>query len=80
MKKMLDKITVKWLCEREKLISRLADDEGSGFFEDSSKIIIVIVLAVFAIGALLYMFRDTIIPSINEKIQEIFGTNVTPGG
>ena len=77
VKKALDKLALQIFCKKEMLLSKLADTNGSGFLEEGSKAIIIIVVAVFALGAILLMFRTNVIPSVIEKIKSLFDADTT---
>lgn len=84
MLKKLEGIKEKGLFAKKVLREKIEDEiykaklvlqDNSGFDGISEKTIViigVIVVGAAFIGAMLYLFRDTLIPQITSKIQDLF--------
>jgi hypothetical protein len=78
MKKALNKLWLQVFCKKEFLLSKLADTTGSGMFEEGSKVIIGIVIAVLILGAAIALIQGDVIPGVKDKIKAIFDTDTSP--
>ena len=57
---------------KPKLYQTLADETGDFYISDAVKIIIAVVLGSLVLAALTAIFNDTVIPSVTQKIQQMF--------
>lgn len=61
------------LCTcKQKLHQILTDETGDFYISDAVKIIIAVVLGSLVLAALTAIFNDTVIPSVTQKIQNMF--------
>ena len=66
-KKDLAKLNIK-----EKVKKCLSCNKGEGYMGGAVGIIIIIVVGALIMGALYLAFNGTIIPKVNDKINELF--------
>ena len=57
---------------KQKLYQILTDETGDFYISDAVKIIIAVVLGSLVLAALTTIFNDTVIPSVTQKIQNMF--------
>jgi len=57
---------------KQKLHQILTDETGDFYISDAVKIIIAVVLGSLVLAALTAIFNDTVIPSVTQKIQNMF--------
>ena len=50
----------------------LSDNRGEGFVDTAIKILIAIVIGALVLAGLYLLFDTTILPTLTEKIQEMF--------
>lgn len=72
MKKFMRKITGK--ANEITLRARLAvtNNRGEGYVDTGIKLLIAVVLGALLLGGLYTLFGDTILPTITQKIQDLF--------
>ncbi len=72
MKKFMNKVSRKAneLALRTKYA--LANHKGEGFVDSGVKILIDVVIGALLLGGLYVLFNDTILPTLTEKIKELF--------
>ncbi|MBR2037025.1 MAG: hypothetical protein IKA09_04785 [Lachnospiraceae bacterium] len=62
----------KLYTSKQKLYQTLTDETGDFYISDAVKIIIAVVLGSLVLAALTAIFNDTVIPSVTQKIQQMF--------
>lgn len=79
MKKINDamnRLTVTVYVKGEKTIKKLADiltrKEGEGFVDTALKILISVVVGALLLAGLYALFKDTILPTLTQRIQTLF--------
>lgn len=50
----------------------LADTRGENFVDSGIKILIAVVIGALLLGGLYALFGDTIMPTVTEKVEEMF--------
>lgn len=70
--KMSAKKDIAKLNIKEKVKKCLSCNKGEGYMGGAVGIIIIIVIGALIMGALYLAFNGTIIPKVNDKINELF--------
>lgn len=70
--KMSAKKDIAKLNIKEKVKKCLSCNKGEGYMGGAVGIIIIIVVGALIMGALYLAFNGTIIPKVNDKINELF--------
>lgn len=70
--KMSAKKDIAKLNIKEKVKKCLSCNKGEGYMGGAVGIIIIIVIGTLIMGALYLAFNGTIIPKVNDKINELF--------
>lgn len=68
MKKLITKATLKVIRAKELLKSK----KGENFVDSGIKILIAVVIGALILGGLYALFGDTILPTLTEKVEEMF--------
>lgn len=68
MKKLITRITLKALQAKEILRSTC----GENFVDSGVKILIAVVIGALLLGGLYALFGDTILPTLTEKVEDMF--------
>lgn len=53
----------------------LAETRGENFVDSGIKILIAVVIGALLLGGLYALFGDTIMPTVTEKVEEMFEFN-----
>ena len=86
MKKMFNKMsnTVKTMnckahcamtCARARLSAPLCNTRGEGYIDTAIKILIAVVLGALLLAGLYTLFGDTVLPTVTERVEEMFDYN-----
>ncbi len=57
---------------KQKIASILAGKEGEGFVDTALKILISVVVGALLLAGLYALFKDTILPTLTQKITNLF--------
>jgi len=68
MNKFMTKVTLKALQAKRLLASKRVDI----FVDSGIKILIAVVIGALLLGGLYALFGDTILPTLTEKVEEMF--------
>ncbi len=68
MRKIITKATLKAMQAKELLKSRI----GENFVDSGIKILIAVVIGALLLGGLYSLFGDTILPTLTQKVIEMF--------
>ena len=68
MKKIITKATLKALQAKQLLASK----RGENFVDSGIKILIAVVIGALLLGGLYALFGETILPTLTEKVEEMF--------
>ena len=68
MKKIITKAAIEAMQAKELLKSR----KGENFVDSGIKILIAVVIGALLLGGLYALFGDTILPTLTEKVEEMF--------
>lgn len=66
------------LQKEEDFREYLKNNKGAAFMDVFIKIIIVLVLGGLLLGALYWIFKDTLIPEIQNRIMQMFNPPARP--
>lgn len=83
MKNMMNKVSakvndlavrgyVKGLQAKAKIKDTLTSQSGEGFVDTALKILISVVVGALLLAGLYMLFKDTILPTLTERIKELF--------
>ena len=75
MKKFFDKVSKK--CQSLAVRAKCAVDNarGEGYIDSGVKILIAVVIGALLLAGLYTLFNTTIMPTVTEKITELFSYN-----
>ena len=68
MRKIITKATIKALRAKELLKSK----RGENFVDSGIKILIAVVIGALLLGGLYALFGDVILPTLNQKVTDMF--------
>ena len=68
MKKIITKATLKAIQAKQLRASK----RGENFVDSGIKILIAVVIGALLLGGLYALFGDTILPTLTEKVEEMF--------
>ena len=72
MKKLMHKVSEKMNNLAVRTRSALANRKAEGFVDSGVKILIAVVIGALLLGGLYLLFNDTILPTLTNKIKELF--------
>lgn len=72
MKKFMNQVTRKANELALHTKCALASHKGEGFVDSGVKILIAVVIGALLLGGLYMLFNDTILPTLTNKIKELF--------
>ncbi len=55
-----------------KITGLFRDNKGEGFVDTALKILISVVIGGLLLGGLYMLFKDTVLPTLTQKITEMF--------
>lgn len=62
----------KMVCAKLRSKEILSSNTGTGFFEDGTRTLIVVVLAALGLTFLYGLFNDTLMPALKQKVIDIY--------
>lgn len=68
----MTKLELKLISAREKLKRKLKDKSGQGAIDTAIIVLISVVLGALILGGLYALLKDTVLPTLTQKIQEMF--------
>ena len=72
MKKIINSITNKLNSIAVRTQNAIANTRGEGYVDSGVKILIAVVIGALLLGGLYALFNTTIMPTVTQKIQELF--------
>ncbi len=75
MKNLMMKAHVKGMAFKQKSIKILNSNKGEGFVDSAVKILISVVIGALLLTGLYMLFQDTILPTLQQRIQDMFNYN-----
>lgn len=70
----MSEMTVKYTSLKEKVKEKLKEESGN-WIDEGLKYIAAVVIGALVIGALVLIFKNTLIPTLTQKIKDAF--NIT---
>ena len=75
MNQMLIAGYVRGIRVKERVFETLKQNTAEGFVDTSLKILISVVVGALLLAGLYTLFKDTILPTLQSKIQNLFNYN-----
>ena len=75
MNQMLIAGYVRGIRVKERVFETLKQNTGEGFVDTALKILISVVVGALLLAGLYTLFKDTILPTLQSKIQNLFNYN-----
>ena len=75
MNQMLIAGYVRGIRVKERVFETLKQNTAEGFVDTASKILISVVVGALLLAGLYTLFKDTILPTLQSKIQNLFNYN-----
>ena len=72
MKKMFRKANELRLGKVTAIKTAVSNNRGEGYIDTAVKILIAVVLGALLLAGLYMLFGDVVMPTLNERIQEMF--------
>ena len=68
MKKFINKVKTMFCCAKDALSNKKAE----GFVDTGVKILMSVVIGALLLAGLYVLFGDTILPTLTDKVNELF--------
>ena len=75
MNNIIKSITNKLSSVAVRAQSTITNTRGEGYVDSGVKILIAVVIGALLLGGLYVLFDDTIMPTVTEKIEDLFNYN-----
>ena len=72
MKKMFNRVCTNVTLKAMSLKQKLHEKRAEGYVDTAVKILICVVLGALLLAGLYSLFNDTVLPTLTNRIQEIF--------
>lgn len=72
MRNMLGKVNELRLGKVTAIKTAVSNNRGEGYIDTAVKILIAVVLGALLLAGLYMLFGDVVMPTLNERIQEMF--------
>ncbi len=72
MKNKMLAMQVKALSLWERAKGAVANRRGEGFVDTAVKVLMAVVIGALVLSGLYLLFKDTILPTLTERIREMF--------
>ncbi len=72
MRNMFGKVNELRLGKVTAIKTALSNNRGEGYIDTAVKILIAVVLGALLLAGLYMLFGDVVMPTLNERIQEMF--------
>ena len=72
MKNLILMIQIKTMNLVKLVKKALTSKSGEGFVDTAVKILMSVVIGALVLGGLYMLFKDTILPTLTQRIQEMF--------
>ena len=72
MKKLINSIRNKCTAMKARAEVAIANVKAEGYVDSGVKILIAVVIGALLLGGLYTLFNDTIMPTVTERITEMF--------
>ena len=68
----MKKLKMKMLSLRERVRAKLTDNSGQGAVDTAIIVLLSVVLGALLLAGLYALMDDTVLPTLTQKIQEMF--------
>ena len=72
MKKLMNSIRAKVNSLATRTVTAVTNTQAEGYVDSGVKILIAVVIGALLLGGLYTLFNDTIMPTVTERITELF--------
>lgn len=72
MRKLVDNWKWKAFCMKNELLRFMTDNSGQGTVDTAIIVLISVVLGALILAGLYMLMDDTVLPTLTQKIQEMF--------
>ena len=72
MKKLMNSIRAKLNSLSTRTVTAVTNTQAEGYVDSGVKILIAVVIGALLLGGLYTLFNDTIMPTVTERITEMF--------
>ena len=72
MKKLMNSIRAKVNSLATRTVTAVTNTQAEGYVDSGVKILIAVVIGALLLGGLYTLFNDTIMPTVTERITEMF--------
>lgn len=72
MKKFIMNLQIKAGTLLVKIKKAIFNRKGEGFVDTAVKVLMAVVIGAFVLAGLYLLFKDTILPELTRRIQEMF--------
>jgi hypothetical protein len=72
MKKLINSIRAKVNSLATRTVTAVTNTQAEGYVDSGVKILIAVVIGALLLGGLYTLFNDTIMPTVTERITEMF--------
>ena len=72
MKKLMNSIRAKVNSLATRAVTAVTNTQAEGYVDSGVKILIAVVIGALLLGGLYTLFNDTIMPTVTERITEMF--------
>lgn len=72
MRKFIQKVNDKINAFAINMKNALSNQQGEGYVDSGVKILIAVVIGALLLASLYALFKDTIVPTVTQKIQGLF--------
>ena len=79
MKKIIKSVTNKVYSLAVHARSAISNTRAEGYVDSGVKILIAVVIGALLLGGLYVLFDDTIMPTVTEKIEDLFNYSGSGG-
>jgi len=75
MKNLMMKAHIHSMLVKERVKEVLQSNKGEGFIDTAVKILISVVIGALLLAGLYMLFQDTILPTLEQRIKDMFDYN-----
>lgn len=72
MKKLMNKLTGKMNSMAVRVHAALRNNSGEGYVDTAVKILMAVVIGALVLAGLYALFGDVVMPTLTERVQEMF--------
>ena len=75
MKNLMMRAHIHSMLVKERVKEVLQSNKGEGFIDTAGKILISVVIGALLLAGLYMLFQDTILPTLEQRIKDMFDYN-----